>query len=75
VSVFVIAFHVIRSVDQAIDAVNASFVGDPSPPTIQIVPFHIIEYKMPVIGTFPAGICDHDTPSLDVAIFAPVTAS
>jgi hypothetical protein len=75
VSVFVIAFHVIRSVDHAIDAVNASSVGAPSPPTIQILPFHIIEYNTPVIGIFPAGICVHDIPSLEVATFDPVTVS
>jgi hypothetical protein len=75
VSVFVIAFHLIRSVDQAIDAVNASSVGAPSPPIIQIVPFHIIEYNTPVIGIFSAGICAHDTPSLEVATFDPVNVS
>ena len=75
VSVFVIAFHVIRLVDQAIDPVNASSVGDPSPPTIQIVPFHMIEYNTPVMGIFAPGICVQEIPSLDVATFAPVVAS
>ena len=75
VSVFAIPLHAARSGDHAIDEVFKSLVGDPSPPTIQIVPFHIIEYKMPAMGTLPAGICVHVTPSLDVATFAPVTAS
>jgi hypothetical protein len=43
VSVFATAFHTPRSVDHAIDAVFASLVGDPSPPTIHTVPFHMIE--------------------------------
>jgi hypothetical protein len=43
VSVFTTAFHTPRSVDHAIEAVFASLVGDPSPPTIHTVPFHMIE--------------------------------
>jgi hypothetical protein len=43
VSVFATAVHVRRSVDHAIEAVFASLVGDPSPPTIQTEPFHITE--------------------------------
>jgi hypothetical protein len=43
VSVFAIPVHMARSGDHAIEFVFKSFVGDPSPPTIQTVPFHIIE--------------------------------
>jgi hypothetical protein len=43
VSVFATAFHVLRSIDHAIEAVFTSLVGDPSPPTIHTVPFHITE--------------------------------
>jgi hypothetical protein len=75
VSVFGIPDHDPRSADHAIDDVFKSFVGDPSPPTIHILPFHIIEYSTPVMGTLPAGYCVHVTPSLDVASFAPVTVS
>ena len=75
VSVFAIPIHVARSGDHAIEFVFVSLVGDPSPPTIHTRPFHIIEYRMPAMGMLPAGICVHVTPSLDVATFAPVTAS
>jgi hypothetical protein len=43
VSVFATAVHRLRSNDHAIEAVFASLVGDPSPPTIHTVPFHMIE--------------------------------
>ena len=75
VSVFGIPDHDPRSADHAIEFVFKSFVGDPSPPTIQILPFHIIEYRTPVMGILPPGYCVHVIPSLDVASFAPVTAS
>ena len=75
VSVFAMPVHAARSGDHAIDEVFKSLVGDPSPPTIQTVPFHIIEWSTPAMGTLPPGICVHVTPSLDVATFAPVTAS
>jgi hypothetical protein len=67
--------HAARSADHAIEFVFKSFVGDPSPPTIQTLPFHMMEYNTPEMGTLPAGICVHVMPSLDVATFAPVTAS
>jgi hypothetical protein len=75
ISVFRIPFHDMRSVDHAIDAVFASLIGAPSPPTIQTLPFHVIALSTPVIGTFDAGVCVHVTPSFDVATFEPVTAS
>jgi hypothetical protein len=75
ISVFRIPFHDMRSVDHAIDAVFASLIGAPSPPTIHTLPFHVIALSTPVIGTFDAGVCVHVTPSFDVATFEPVTAS
>ena len=43
VSVFEIPVHAARSGDHAIEFVFKSFVGDPSPPAIHTLPFHIIE--------------------------------